>query len=107
MHRESAGRHRPGAGAVDEEAGKLDVPQSSISRIFLPSVVRAEYCGGYRIQMAFNDDSEKTIDFRKWLTGPVFEPLKAPNRFRSFFLDGGTVAWPNGAGIAPETLKVE
>jgi len=71
---------------------------------FLPSVIRAEYCGGYRIHVTFNDNSEKTIDFREWLKGPVFEPLKAPNRFRNFFLDGGTVAWPNGADIAPETL---
>jgi hypothetical protein len=71
---------------------------------FLPSVIRAEYCGGYRIHVTFNDDSEKTIDFREWLKGPVFEPLKAPDRFRKFFLDGGTVAWPNGADIAPETL---
>jgi hypothetical protein len=61
-------------------------------------------CGGYRIHVTFNDNSEKTIDFREWLKGPVFEPLKAPNRFRSFFLDGGTVAWPSGADIAPETL---
>jgi hypothetical protein len=71
---------------------------------FLPSVIRAEYCGGYRIHVTFNDDSEKTIDFREGLKGPVFEPLKAPNRFRKFFLDGGTVAWPNGADIAPEAL---
>jgi Protein of unknown function (DUF2442) len=71
---------------------------------FLPSVIRAEYCGGHRIHVTFNDDSEKTIDFREWLKGPVFEPLKAPNRFRTFFLDGGTVAWSNGADIAPETL---
>lgn len=71
---------------------------------FLPSVIRAEYRGGYRIRVTFNDNSEKTIDFRGWLKGPVFEPLKAENRFRSFFLDGGTVAWPNGADIAPETL---
>jgi hypothetical protein len=71
---------------------------------FLPSVTRAEYCGGYRIHVTFNDDSEKTIDFREWLKGPVFEPLKASNRFRKFFLGGGTVAWPNGTDIAPETL---
>ena len=71
---------------------------------FLPSVIRAEYLGGHLIHMTFNDNSEKTIDFRRWLEGPVFEPLKNPSYFRRFFLDGGTVAWPNGADIAPETL---
>lgn len=71
---------------------------------FLPSVIRAEYRGGHRIHLTFNDNSEKTIDFQQWLHGPVFEPLKAPGYFRRFFLDGGTVAWPNGADIAPETL---
>ena len=70
----------------------------------LPSVIRAEYCGGYRIQVTFNDNSEKMIDFREWLRGPVFEPLKDVDYFRRFFLDGGTVAWPNGVDIAPETL---
>ena len=71
---------------------------------FLPSVIHAEYCGGYRIHLMFNDYSEKTIDFRQWLDGPVFEPLKDTDYFRRFFLDGGTVTWPNGADIAPETL---
>lgn len=71
---------------------------------FLPSVIRAEYRGGFRIRVTFNDNSEKTIDFRPWLVGPIFEPLKARQYFRRFFIDGGTVVWPNGADIAPETL---
>lgn len=70
----------------------------------LPPVIRAEHRGGYRIRVTFNDDSEKTIDFGQWLHGPVFEPLKELDYFRRFFVDGGTVAWPNGADIAPETL---
>jgi Protein of unknown function (DUF2442) len=71
---------------------------------FLPSVIRADYRGGFRIRVTFNDLSERTIDFRRWLDGPVFEALKDPAYFQKFFVDGGTVVWPNGADIAPETL---
>jgi hypothetical protein len=70
----------------------------------LPLVVHAEYRGGYRIRVKFNDGSEKTIDFTEWLTGPIFEPLRDVAYFKRFFIDGGTIGWPNGADIAPETL---
>ena len=71
---------------------------------FLPSVIRAEYRDGFRIHLTFNDNSERTVDFRPWLEGPIFEPLKDLKYFQRFFLEGGTVVWPNGADIAPETL---
>jgi hypothetical protein len=70
----------------------------------LPCVVRATYSGGHRIHVVFHDGREKTLDFSAWLVGPVFEPLKDQTYFRRFFLEGGTVNWPNGADIAPETL---
>ena len=70
----------------------------------LPTVVHAEHRGGFRLHVRFNDGAEGTIDFEPWLEGPVFEPLKEPAYFRRFFIDGGSVAWPNGADIAPETL---
>jgi len=72
--------------------------------VFLPHVVRATYEKGFRIHLTFNDGTVGSVDFGPWLSGPVFEPLKRPAYFRKFFLDGGTVAWPNGADIAPETL---
>ncbi len=71
---------------------------------FLPSVVLAQYRGAHRIRVVFNDGAEAVVNFRRWLKGPVFEPLKDLDVFRRFFVDGGTVAWPNGADIAPETL---
>ena len=71
---------------------------------FLPGVVRAEYRGEFRIHLVFNDQSESTVDFEPWLEGPVFKPLRTPSYFRRFFIEGGTVVWPNGADIAPETL---
>lgn len=70
----------------------------------LPHVVHAEYRGTYRIHLAFDDGREKTVDFAPWLQGPVFEPLKDTAYFQRFFLEAGTVSWPNGADIAPETL---
>ena len=69
-----------------------------------PALIRAEYCGEYKIRVAFNDGVEATVDFSDWLDGPIFESLKDPAYFSRFFIDGGTVAWPNGADIAPETL---
>ena len=73
----------------------------------LPHVVEARYVSGYRIALVFNTDVRKTVDFSRWLRGPVFEPLRGREAFRKFFIAGGTICWPNGADIAPETLYAE
>ena len=73
----------------------------------LPTVIQAEYRGDFRIHLIFDDDVTGTVDCSRWLSGPVFEPLKDPVYFQRFFIDGGTLAWPNGADIAPETLHKE
>ena len=70
----------------------------------LPSVTKAKYVRDYLIEVKFNDGTKKVIDFESWLTGPIFKPLKNKNYFKKFFVDGPTIAWPNGADIAPETL---
>jgi hypothetical protein len=70
----------------------------------LPSVVKAEYRGDHRLHLWFNEGREKTVDFSQWLQGPVFEPLKDAAYFQRFFVEAGTIGWPNGADIAPETL---
>lgn len=70
----------------------------------LPAVVKAEYRGDFKIRLLFNDGVQGTVDFSDWLEGPVFEPLKNRAYFARFFVEGGTVTWPNGADIAPETL---
>ena len=71
---------------------------------FFPTVVRATYDGGFRIRLTFNDGLQGSVDLESWLEGPIFEPLKDRTYFERFFVDGGTVVWPNGADIAPETL---
>ena len=75
--------------------------------MFLPIVTHAEYRGEYRIHLTFNDGRSATVDFTPWIVGPVFEPLKDTAYFQRFFLDGGTISWPNGADVAPETLHAQ
>lgn len=70
----------------------------------IPVVVDAEYVSGYTVRLWFDNGIEKTVDCAKWLKGELFEPLKDTAYFQKFFLDGWTIAWPNGADIAPETL---
>ncbi|MCU1245290.1 MAG: hypothetical protein JWN02_1200 [Acidobacteria bacterium] len=41
----------------------------------------------------------------RWLHGEVFQSLTNRREFKRFFVSGGTVCWPNGADVAPETLR--
>jgi hypothetical protein len=68
--------------------------------------MKAEYAGGYRILCEFSDGTSGTADLADVLWGPVFEPLKAKNKFRDFQVSPvfKTVVWSNGADVAPETL---
>ncbi len=70
----------------------------------LPAVVDAEYRGDYKIHLVFSDGVEGTVDFADWLDGRVFEPLRDVTQFKRFFVEAGTIGWPNGADIAPESL---
>lgn len=67
-------------------------------------VTRAEHIEGHRVRVWFNDESSGEIDLSESLDGPIFEPLRDVDYFRSFSIAGHTLAWPNGADFAPEYL---
>jgi hypothetical protein len=71
----------------------------------LVRVVAADYVRGYQLRLRFSDGAEKVVDFSRWLGGEVFRPVVNKRQFKRFFIAGGTVCWPNGADIAPETLR--
>lgn len=64
-----------------------------------------EYRGGHVFFMAFDDGTAGEIDLSEYIgRGPVFEPLRDPAFFQKAQIGDGTISWPNGADIAPETL---
>ena len=73
----------------------------------LRDVVEVRALRAYRIFLKFEDGVQGELDLEPLLSpfDGVFEPLRDFARFREVFVDsGGTIAWPNGADIAPETL---
>ena len=71
----------------------------------LNDVTQIEYKHGYSFMIVFDDNTNSIIDFSEYLDrGPIFAPLRDQSFFRQARIEGGTIAWPNGADIAPETL---
>lgn len=53
----------------------------------------------------FEDGTQKEIDLAPFLHGPIFEPiLNNPEMFKDVKIEGGTIAWANGADIDPDVL---
>jgi hypothetical protein len=69
-------------------------------------VKEAKYLYDYVIWLRFNDGAEGMVDLKDELYGEVFEPLKDMKKFKSFKVDPDleTIAWENGADLAPEFL---
>lgn len=67
-------------------------------------VIKAEYAGGYKVKLWFNNNVTKLVDLRSSLKGSVYEPLKDLDFFKRFSIKFNTIEWENGVDFAPEYL---
>ncbi|OHC62453.1 MAG: hypothetical protein A2040_00975 [Rhodocyclales bacterium GWA2_65_19] len=70
-------------------------------------IVAADYVNDHEIRLRFSDDSSGTLDFSPFLAAgtPMTEPLRDSAFFRSFYLELGALAWPNGFDLSAESLQ--
>lgn len=69
-------------------------------------VLEVRYVKPYTLWLRFQDGTCGEVDIAPSFKGPVFEPLRDVDFFKQVRLDPeiGTIVWPNGADVAPETL---
>jgi hypothetical protein len=72
----------------------------------LVHVSAVDVVGVHRLRLRFEDGAEGELDLSDWPWHGVFEPLQDAEFFAQVKLDDelGTIVWPNGADLAPETL---
>ncbi len=70
------------------------------------AVTNVEVVGSYQLHLTFSDESERVIDFKDVLVGPVFDPLHDHALFDQVTVnpDTGTIEWPTGADFSPVVL---
>lgn len=69
-------------------------------------VIEVRYVRDYTLWLRFQDGTSGEVDISRSFRGPVFEPLRDLEFFKQVRVDPevGTIVWPNGADVAPETL---
>ena len=74
----------------------------------LVDVVKASPVDDKHIFVEFDDGKKGNVDLTKIMHGPLYEELVASGDLMNFVVDSesGTIVWPNGLDIAPETLWV-
>lgn len=83
---------------------------SKKSEAMLRDVISANYQGGYKIEVTFEDGASGIVDFSKYLKkGGVFEKFNDMEFFKRFKIheELGVLTWGDEVDIAPETLYAE
>lgn len=69
-------------------------------------VIQVESLGSHRLRLRFDDGVEGELDLGTERWDGIFAPLADPGFFAQVAVDTelGTIVWPNGVDIAPESL---
>ena len=87
---------------------RLRVPMPT-NEFPMVDVLRLRALDDRRLWLRFSDRSEGVRDFTDIfaVSGPMVEPLKAPDYFARAFVEMGAPTWPNGFDLDPINLYMQ
>ena len=72
-----------------------------------PRVVTVTPLEGHALQLHFTNGEQRRMDLRPYLAYAVFDRLREPSFFALARADHGTVAWPGGIDLDPDSVYLE
>ena len=72
-----------------------------------PRVTAVSPLEGHALLLQFNNGEQRRMDVKPYLAYPVFERLREPAFFALVQADHGTVSWPAGIDIDPDSVYLD
>ena len=72
-----------------------------------PRVTAVTPAEGHALLLRFNNGEQRRMDVSPYLAYPVFERLREPGFFALVQADHGTVSWPGGIDLDPDSVYLE
>ena len=72
-----------------------------------PRVTAVTTLDGQHLHLHFSNGEQRRMDLRPYLAYPVFERLREPSFFALVQADHGTVSWPGGIDLDPDSVYLE
>ncbi len=72
-----------------------------------PRVTAAAPLEDHQLLLTFGNGDQRRLDVRPYLSYAVFERLKTPSFFALVRPDHGTVSWPGGIDLDPDSVYID
>ncbi|MCK5581397.1 MAG: DUF2442 domain-containing protein [Candidatus Omnitrophica bacterium] len=74
--------------------------------MYIHEIAKARLIKDYTVELIFDNKKKGRVNLEKYIGRGIFKELVDKRKFKQFRVDPqlGTICWPNGADIAPDTL---